>query len=137
MKTTFACPHCGQADLPLNLGETDDFGPIEVGNVEQWAALTHKRQQFIGREVMAAILVHCVYDCPAVAKAAGMPDLAAQRSEQLGHAVECGATSPMGYVCNRQPGHPDPHEHQIIEDEGTPTEHTHTIASWPTLTVVP
>lgn len=51
-------------------------------------------------------------------------------------AYECGATSPMGYRCNRQPGHPPDHEHQIIELNEFGEETTRTIATWPNLTLV-
>jgi hypothetical protein len=87
-------------------------------------AIRAEADRTVGHAITNAVLAHVVYGCPA-------------QAELADDTIECGATSPMGYQCNRQPGHPDQHEHQVIDTDDAGDEQTHTIASWPNLTTVP
>jgi hypothetical protein len=112
----FPCPHCGQGQLEARLGTAEQFGPPTVDSPTQWAEITRRRQEYIGAQVMRAIVTHCLYgECTAL-------DL-----------EECAAIQPVhGHKCTRALHHEGDHEVQTVHPVGVIT-----IARWPALHAVP
>lgn len=113
----FPCPHCGQGELEARLGTVEQFSPPEVNDLRAWAEITRRRQEYIGAQVMGAIMVHAIYEgCPA------MPLEDCDAEQPWSWSVPWKAPR---YRCNRAKGHDGDHELQCDHPSGV-----RVLASW-------
>jgi hypothetical protein len=113
---------CG-AMLNVKLPQFPEIAVAVAGSVEiavaqeRYAEIRAESDRAVGHAVTEAVVAHMMFDCTVAAAAD----------------ADCGNRSPMGYVCNLQTKHEGDHQYQVDDaDAGT----THTIATWPNLTLV-